>query len=357
MAYEASADRLAAVLVRADATIAHALAQLDAAGTGVLLVADEQRRLIGTLTDGDVRRALLAATPLDAPCGAVACRTPLVATPDTSERDALALMNEGRSYIVNHLPVVNPDGAAVGLLLRSDLGTSELPALSAVVMAGGYGTRLRPLTDHTPKPMLPVGDRPLLEHTIERLRRAGIRRVHVTTHYRADAITSHFGDGAAFGVELRYVAEDRPLGTAGSLRCLRDLDGPVLVLNGDVLTGVPFHDMLAFHREHGAVATVGVREYDMQVPYGVVECDGVRVRGVHEKPTRRFLVNAGVYLMEPSVHAYIPPDVALDMPDLIQRLVDAGHPVVVFPIVEYWLDIGRPADYERAQADIKTARL
>lgn len=353
MAHVDAARRLPEVLVAPEISVAGALALLDRAGTGMLLVANEDRRLLGLLSDGDLRRAILSGRTLDTPCVEFAMRTPLVVGPDATDAEALELMDVGRPYVINHLPVVNPDGGIVGLLLRSDLVSTGSPRLSAVIMAGGYGLRLRPLTDQTPKPMLPVGDRPLLELTIARLRAAGVRHVSIATHYLSECITRHFGDGSAFGVEVSYLTEERPLGTAGALRALRDAQDTFVVLNGDVLTGVPFERMLSFHRHHRADMTVGVRDHAIEVPYGVVECDDVHVLRVREKPTQHFLVNAGIYVLEPSVPRLLPDDLRIDMPELIQRLVEAGRTVVSFPIVEYWLDIGRPADYERAQAEVR----
>jgi dTDP-glucose pyrophosphorylase len=334
-----------------------ALARLEAAGTGALVIADDDGMLLGLMTDGDFRRAVLAGVSLEQPCGDVGSRDPLVAPEDVTPEEALRLMDHGCPYPINHLPLVDAARHACGLLLRSDLVTDQRVGLSAVIMAGGYGTRLRPLTDATPKPMLPVGDRPLLERTIGRLRDAGIHRVDVSTHYLADRITEYFGDGTEFGVDLHYVAEERPLGTAGALALMEPPGDTFLVINGDVVTDVPFRQMLAFHREQRARATIGVRRYDFQVPYGVVESDGPRVRGISEKPRMSCLVNAGVYLFEPDVRRYVPPGARFDMPDLVHALLADGQPIVSFPIVEYWVDIGQPADYERVQTDVREARL
>jgi len=347
----ALAARLIAATVDAETTIEHAMTHLDIAGTGVLLLADHDRRLVGVVTDGDIRRHLLTGETLGLPCRTIATRRPLVATPHTTPGEALELMDRGRGFTVNHLPVVDSDGHIVGLILRSDLVTADPLDVSAVIMAGGLGTRLRPLTNDVPKPMLPVGDRPLLERTIERLRRAGVRQVSITTHYLAERITSHFGDGHAFGVEMHYVPEDRPLGTAGALRLLPPVAGPLLVMNGDVLTTVSFADMVAYHRAHHAEATVGVRRYEIPVPYGVLDCEGSRVRALREKPRQQFLVNAGVYLLERAALELIPAGRRFDMTELIQRLLDEDRTVASFPILEYWLDIGQIADYERAQMD------
>jgi len=205
--------------------------------------------------------------------------------------------------------------------------------------------------------MLPVGDRPLLERTIGRLREAGIRHLNVTTHHLAERITSYFGDGHDHGVEIQYVSEERPLGTCGSLKLVDESPGPVLVINGDILTAVNFRELVTFHRRHHADATVCVRKYEVQVPYGVVDSDGPWLQEVREKPLMNMFVNAGIYLLEPGLRHYIPEGERFDMTDLINRLVTDGRCVVSFPILEYWLDVGKPADYAQAQRDVETARF
>jgi NDP-sugar pyrophosphorylase family protein len=201
--------------------------------------------------------------------------------------------------------------------------------------------------------MLPVADRPLMERTVEQLRQAGVRRLNITTHYLSEKIISHFGDGARFGVEIDYVRENEPLGTAGALKMLHASDEPILVVNGDVLTRVDYRAFHAFHREQNADMTIGVRAYKIQVPYGVVECHGPEVVGLTEKPEMKLFVNAGVYLLEPTVQAHLPAESKFDMTDLIARLLAAGKTVVSFPIVEYWIDVGRTADYEQADSDLR----
>lgn len=223
-------------------------------------------------------------------------------------------------------------------------------------MAGGYGTRLRPLTDDLPKPMLPVGTKPLLELIVEQLRVAGIRQVNVATHYRGEVITDHFKDGQDFGVEIRYVKEDQPLGTAGALSLLEESDEPLLVMNGDILTRVDFRAMLNFHREHNAELTVGVRQYEFRVPYGVVNTNGVDVTGISEKPVVRQFINAGIYLLNPLVRRVIPNGRPYDIPELIENLLKEKRCVVCFPIREYWLDIGKSDQYDQAKADMASGR-
>ncbi|HVP13531.1 MAG TPA: nucleotidyltransferase family protein [Phycisphaerae bacterium] len=350
-------ERLRKVIIPPGLTISLAVPILDRAGLGILLLCDDDRKLLGVVTDGDIRRALLHNISFNKPCSAIATRKPLTAWPDVSPSEAMHLMDQGRSFVINHLPLIDGDGRAVGLLLRRDLVSESELRLSAVIMAGGFGKRLFPLTQDVPKPMLPIGDRPLMQRTIEQLRDAGISRVNVTTHYRHDKIAEHFGDGREFGVRMKYVNEDQPLGTAGALALMEVPDEPLLVINGDILTQVDFRAMLAYHRKHEADLTVGLRNFDFQVPYGVLECEGPLVRCVREKPRFSFLANGGIYLLEPSVYPYLPSGERCDMTDLIQRLLDADRRVVGFPITEYWLDIGRPDEYAKAQKDVTEGAL
>ena len=328
---------------------------------GLALVVDDGRRLLGTVTDGDIRRAILAGVDLEQPIGVLLEQprpqeyaSPLTAPVGTPDVQLLRMMAESE---VRHVPLLNDSGQVEDVAVLDDLVSDyELP-LTAVVMAGGLGTRLRPLTDDLPKPMLPVGDRPLLERIIDQLRQAGIRRVNLTTHFEGQRIAQYFGDGSDFGVDIRYVNEDQPLGTAGALSLLEASDEPLLVINGDVLTGVDFAAMLHFHREHRADMTVGVAEYGFRVPYGVIETDGADVVAVIEKPVVKNLINAGIYLLGSGVVDLIPNGLPYDMPDLITHLVTKGRRVVSFPILEYWLDIGQAADYRQAQDDVRTGRL
>lgn len=344
---DAAARRLEGIIASPDASITEAIERLDAAGVGALALCAAGRRLVGLLTDGDLRRAIIRGVPLTDPCESIAIKSPVTAVEPITTGDALGLMIE---HGIDHLPVLDAEGALVDFLLRRDIAVdASRPALSAVIMAGGLGKRLMPLTEHVPKPMLPVGDRPLLERTIKQLRRSGIRDVSMTTHYLQDQITQHFGDGEEFGVRISYANEDEPLGTAGGLKLIERPAGPFVVINGDILTGVSFDTMLAYHREHGAEITVGVRRYVIDVPFGVVECDDVRITSLQEKPSLTFFINAGIYLLEPAACDFIPDGEYFDMTDLIKTLLQEGRTVVSFPIIEYWLDVGRPEDYQRAQ--------
>jgi dTDP-glucose pyrophosphorylase len=352
---------LSNLLIGPDASIRDAASCLDRSARGIVLVVKADKTLLNTITDGDIRRAMLAGVNLDGPINQLLqrkadspYREPVTAPADTERPVLLQIMQERN---VRQVPLLDDGGRVVDLVTLPELLPDEVLPIEAVIMAGGYGTRLMPLTKELPKPMLPIGDRPLMQVMIEQLRQAGIRTVNVMTHYQQEKITDYFGDGKAFGVEMRYVAEDQPLGTAGGLGLIKTQNDPILVVNGDILTRVDFRAMLEFHRNHKADITVAVRQYDVQLPYGVLECENQHVRKVREKPLLNFFVNAGIYLIEPSMHRYIPNEQSFDMTDLIQRLLDDGRSVVSFPILEYWLDIGQHQDYEQAQKDLRDGEL
>lgn len=325
-------------------------------GHGIALVVEEDGRLHATVTDGDIRRAHLHSLDLDTPIqqvvseggGRTGSTEPVTAAKSTERAELLHLMS---SNALRQIPIVDELGRVEDLALLRDLVEEYEVPMRALVMAGGRGSRILPLTSDTPKPMLPVGDRPLMEQMIQRLRKAGIRKVNVAMHHLPDRITEHFGDGERFGVALNYVTEDRPLGTAGALRFLEDSDEPVLVMNGDILTSVDFEAMLSYHRAESSDLTVAVRRFGLPVPYGVVEVEGHDVTDVVEKPTVDVLVNAGIYLLEPRCIQHIPPGERFDMTDLIKSVIADGGAVTAFHVYEYWIDIGTHSDYEQVQAD------
>jgi len=360
-------DVLERFSVDGSASMRDVLACIDSNGEGVALIIDAEHRLLGIVTDGDIRRAILARLDFEEPAetflahklglkpGQPATK-PLTAPAGTSGAELRRIMDANK---VRHLPQIDDAGRLSGLALISEIGREhefDLP-LKAVVMAGGFGERLRPLTNKTPKPLLPVGEKPVIEHIIEQLRRAGIHDISITTHYHAEKIRDHFGDGSAWGVELSYIHEEQPLGTAGALSMIEDTDTPLVVINGDILTSVDFRAMLSFHNEHEAELTVGVRKYDFPVPFGVIEADGSRVVSLEEKPSVSLFVNAGIYLLEPSARRRIQPDRRFDMTDLIDLLLGEDGMVASFPIHEYWADIGQLKDYVQAQTDAGAGKI
>ncbi len=348
--------RLAATTVACDQTISACVRLLNESGHGILHVCDAGDKLIGVVTDGDIRRALLRGISFEREITLICNKNPLVARAGATRAEALHLMDTGRGFIVNQLPVIDEGGRLIGLILRSDLTTELQLPLSAVIMAGGFGTRLRPLTDNIPKPMLNVGGKPILEHIINQLRDAGVHNITVTTHYLSDKITSYFGDGQKFGVTINYLDEEKPMGTGGALSLMNCTGETLLVMNGDILTQVNFRAMFDFHREHGADLTVGTRLYEFQVPFGVIECDDIAIRSVVEKPVQSFFVNAGIYFVETAVLNYIPKQASYNMTDLIERLLAEQRKVISFPIMEYWLDIGQTSDYRSVVSDYGTSR-
>ena len=328
---------------------------MDRTGKGIVLVVNEHQELIGTITDGDLRRGVLAGLDLNATAAhflhdeSGGSTTPITAPTDTPVAEVLRLLEESG---VKQMPLVNDQNKVVDLVTVEMLVPDHHGSLSAVIMAGGKGTRLRPLTESTPKPMLPLGDRPLLEHIVDQLKDARISDVNITTHYLGNEIRSHFGDGSKFGMNIDYVVEEEPLGTAGGLNLMKERPtDSVLVLNGDILTQVDFRAMYNFHHEHKADLTVAVSKYDLEVPYGVLECDGANIRSLTEKPVYNFFVNAGIYLLEPVVWEYLPRR-HVNMTEIVDVLIKEGRSVVSFPILEYWLDIGQPGEYKQAQQDI-----
>jgi len=351
---------LANVLIGLDASIRDAAACLDRSARGIVLVVEPDQKLLNTITDGDIRRAMLAGVSLDEPITqllqrkAEPYRTPVTAPATTDPAMLLHIMQEKN---IRQIPLLDEQGRVVELTTMPDLLPDEALPMEAVIMAGGYGTRLRPLTDDLPKPMLPVGDQPLLEIIVKGLRDAGIRQVNVTTHYKGEVISDHFKDGEAFGIDIRYVNEDQPLGTAGALSLLEKSEEPLLLINGDILTRVDFKAMLNFHHEYKADLTVAVRQYEFRVPYGVIETDGVEVRGISEKPILRQFINAGIYLLDPAIRHFIPNGQRYDIPDLIAQLLQEGRRVVCFPIREYWLDIGKSENYDQARLDVANGRF
>jgi|RhiMetdeSRZDD1v2_1073273.scaffolds.fasta_scaffold188127_2 dTDP-glucose pyrophosphorylase len=328
-----------------DATVRETLAVIDRGKAGIALVTDPHDRLLGTVTDGDVRRGILANRSLDGPVSTVMF-TRFVGLPaGATDAEALDVM---QAHQVRQVPLLESDGRVVGIVCLDEL----LPAANArpnwvVVMAGGEGRRLRPLTDDRPKPMLLVGDQPLLEITVRRLASQGLRRIFLAVHYQRDKIEDHFGDGTALGCQIEYIREPVPLDTGGALGLLPEMPShPLLVVNGDVVTDVDFAALLDHHRQHGGAATVSVRPFSQQIPYGVVRCVGERIEGIEEKPVQHSFINAGIYVIEPRLVALVPPGERYALTQLVEDALAAGEKVVPFVIHERWVDIGQPHDYQ-----------
>ena len=316
-----------------------------------LAVVERDGRILGTVTDGDVRRALLSGTDLAARVDLVMNRNPITAPVGISNMAALTLM---RRHSIHQLPIVAADGSVVDVKLIDDLAVSPQSDHWVILMAGGLGSRLKPLTDDIPKPLIRVGDKPILETVLGGFVKAGFGKFFISVNYKAEMIREYFGDGSAWGVEINYLEERDRLGTAGALSLLPERpQHPFFVMNGDLLTTVNFEQMLKYHRENQAFSTVCIREHSVTVPFGVVEFDDHRLKCIREKPTHKYFVNAGVYLLNPGVLDYLVGDEAVDMPTLIERTITRGEPSVVFPLREYWIDVGRLDDLQRASDEFQ----
>jgi len=330
-------------------TVRDAIGRLDAVGMQIVLIVDETGRLEGTVTDGDIRRGLLRGIELSAPVERVMNPDPITIKLNEPRQLVLALMQKLR---IHQMPVVDDAGIVQGLETLDELLASDKQPNWVVLMAGGLGARLRPLTEDCPKPMLRVGNKPLLETIIQSFVEQGFNRFFISVNYMAETIMSYFGDGAALGARIDYLVENDKLGTAGALGLLPERpEAPLLVMNGDILTRVNFQQMLAFHKATGADATMCIREYEHTVPYGVVRVDDHRIVEMSEKPTHRFFVNAGIYTLEPRALEKVGAARYLDMPTFFSQLKAAGRTISAYPIREYWLDIGQMADFDRAQGE------
>lgn len=332
------------------ATLLDAMAVIDHGGQGICCLVDEGGRLAGVLTDGDVRRALLTGHDLAEPALKLATATPQTVAAGTPRAHVLDLMNAWRILAI---PEVDEDRRLIQVHTLSEIiGPSVLPN-SAVIMAGGKGTRLGSLTANTPKPMMTVAGRSVIEWLILGLVGDGIRHVYISVNHLADKLVEHLGDGSSFGCEIEYLWEDPevPLGTGGSLGLIkRPPTEPLIVMNGDLMVEFDTRQLLAFHRAQGSMVTVGVREYAHTIPFGVIETDAHdHVQQMVEKPELVVTVNAGIYCMEPVVLDVITPGQPTDMPELVQRCLDRGDVVAAWEWSSDWIDIGTPADLARAK--------
>jgi len=327
-------------------TIKDALKVIDTGAMQIALVLDDENKLIGTITDGDVRRGILTGLTLDDGIESIIFRTPTVCSVNDTKEDILKIAVAKKLY---QIPIVDLDGVLVGIDEVDELLKPAEHSNKVILMVGGMGTRLRPLTNDRPKPLLEVGNKPILETIIANFAKYGFKSIILSVNYKSQMIEDYFGDGSKFGVTIDYVHEDKRMGTAGALSLMREqLTEPFFVMNGDLLTNVNFEHMLEYHLSNQAIATMGVREYDFQVPYGVVNVEGHQITSIEEKPVHKFFVSGGMYVLDTDVLNTIPDDIFYDMPTLFEKLIANKQKAISFPIREYWLDIGRMSDFEQA---------
>jgi len=331
------------------ATVKEAMKAIDSGAMKIAIVVDSESKLVGTLTDGDIRRGLLNGLGMDSSIESIIQRKPLTASINEPKEKILAKTLGKKIY---HLPVLDKVGKVVGVEDIDTLLSSKEKSNRVVLMVGGLGTRLRPLTSDVPKPMLKVGNRPILETIILNFKQYGFSNIILSVNYKADVVRDYFGDGKEFGVNIEYIYEEKRMGTAGALSLMKEkLTESFFVMNGDLLTNVNFEHFLNFHLENNSSATMGVREYEQQIPFGVINQEGGEIKSIVEKPKQRYYVNAGIYVLEPEVLEYIPEDIFYDMPTLFDTLIKKEKKPISFPVHEYWLDIGQVKQLEQARAE------
>ncbi len=337
------------IKITSSASIREAMRIIDTGAMKIAIVVDDDGKLIGTLTDGDIRRGLLKGMEMSDPIRDIFNHQPLsVKISDPKEKIIELAVNRK----VFQIPVVDDDGRVIRLAEIDQLIKQEKHPNTVVLMAGGLGSRLKPLTDHTPKPMLPVGGRPILETVISRFKKQGYTKFVIALNYKADIIRKYFGNGLTMGVDITYLEENQRMGTAGALGLLeRTPDESFFVMNADILTLVDFESLMEFHTRNASDATMCIREYGMEVPYGVVRLNKENIVSIEEKPVQQFYVNAGIYVLTPQTLDLIPKGNPMDMTGLFEQAVERGLTTLSFPIREFWMDIGKPEDYERANFD------
>lgn len=334
------------IIVKESTSILEVLQIIDKSSKQIAIVVDKNKKLLGTISDGDIRRALLNNISLNKSVKNIYFKTPTIASINNSKEE---IINICRTRKIHQIPIVDDKGNLMGLEILDELISKESKPNKIVLMVGGLGTRLRPLTENTPKPMLKVGNKPILETIVEKFAEYGYVNIVMCVNYKSHIIQDYFGDGKKFGVNIEYILEEERMGTAGALSLMKEKPSdPFFVMNGDLLTNANFEHLHDFHISNNSVGTMCVREYDFQVPYGVVNTNGSEILSIEEKPIHKFFVNAGIYLLSPNALDYIPKNSFFDMPSLFEILIKNEQKTISFPIREYWLDIGRIEEYKRA---------
>lgn len=332
-----------------NSTIKEALQIIDNGALQIALVVDENDILIGTLTDGDIRRGLLKGLDLNSSIESIIFKIPTIAKISDTKEEILKM---ALSKKLHQIPIVDEKGRILGIQEIEELIKPKNKTNKVILMVGGLGTRLRPLTETTPKPMLKVGNKPILQTIVEKFAEYGYTNIIMCVNYKSHMIQDYFGDGKEFGVNIEYVLENQRMGTAGALSLLKEKPTePFFVMNGDLLTNVNFEHLHNYHLATNSIGTMCVREYDFQVPYGVVNILNSKITSIEEKPTHKFFVSAGIYMLSPEVLDYIPENQFYDMPTLFEKIIAENKNAISFPLREYWLDIGRIEEYKKANEE------
>lgn len=341
------------MLLSIEATLSDAIQKLDQSPFKTVFVVDNKNILVGSLTDGDVRRSLLTSRTLDINVQQVINSSPITVEPSLSKAEIKKVLTK---HGIKCVPIVDDGNHIIAIESLESLSSAKDQSNTVFIMAGGFGKRLRPLTNSIPKPMLQIDDKPILQIILEQFRCHGFSKFVISTHYRSEVIKSFFKDGADHDVNITYIDEKVPLGTAGSLGYLvsKTITDPLIIMNADLLVKLDFRSLLDFHNENSADLTICGRHFSHQIPYGVIHCkEGVIVEKIIEKPIEEWLVSAGIYILNPELLKEIQADCYLDMPDFIDKILSSGAKVCVYPLFEYWIDIGKIENFEKAQQDVK----
>ena len=337
------------IFVFSNSTIRKALSVINSGAVKIAIVVDDKSQLLGTLSDGDLRRGLLRKKNLDDTLEGIYFKNPITAIRSDSRE---SLLNICASNHISQIPIIDSNRRVIDLFFLDDELSKKQHKNNVVLMVGGLGSRLRPLTENTPKPMLSVGGKPILQTIVKGFVEKGFNKITMCLGYKSDVIKDFFKDGSTFGASINYVEEDKKMGTAGALTLLtKKLEKPFFVMNGDLLTNINYEQMLDYHESHNSIATMCVREYDIQVPYGVVNTNNENIISIEEKPIHSFFVNAGIYLLEPECIKMIPKNEYYDMTSLFQKIIATDKKAISFPLRDYWLDIGKESEYQKANND------
>lgn len=337
------------IIVSENSTLRNVMAVIEKGKLKIAIVVDKKKKLKGIITDGDIRRALLSNITIDDLITEILIKKPIICNVSSSKDKILQTAIENQVY---QIPIVDNDGILVGLEIIDDILKPKPKKEKIVLMVGGLGTRLRPLTEKIPKPMLKVGDKPILETIILNFKKYGYINIVLSVSYKAEIIKDYFGNGNFFGVNIEYIDENKRMGTAGALSLMKDiLTDNFFVMNGDLLTSLNFEHMMKFHLENNSTATMGLREYDFQVPYGVVNIEDKRIVRIEEKPVQNFYVNGGIYVLSKQVLKFIPENSFFDMPTLFEIIINKKLTTLSFIIKDYWLDIGRIEEFQKANQE------
>jgi dTDP-glucose pyrophosphorylase len=347
-------ERWRQAILPANSTIEQAIRNLDQVAIKIVLVVNERAELEGTLSDGDIRRGLLKGLNLNSLITSVIHRNALVVPLDMGREMVMQLMVANK---IQQIPVVNEKHHVIGLHLWDEITTPPVRPNLMIIMAGGMGKRLRPHTENCPKPMLPVAGKPMLHHIVERAKSEGFSHFVLAINYLGHIIEDYFGNGEWLQVQIDYLREQSPLGTAGALGLFNtDPADPFVVTNGDVITDIRYGELLDFHVRHDAAGTMAVRMHEWQHPFGIVQMQGVEIVGFEEKPIARSYINAGVYALDPAALSVLTRDAHCDMPTLFERLQARDKRTVAYPMHEPWLDVGRPVDWKQAEVEVSNMK-